>query len=103
MFRATFAVRLLNKGASLKDVAALLGNSVAIVSKHYAPGYKADRIGFRKSCAGHSESRRMGWASFCGRCGKPDRRVLVPAGHTDSLEMRRGKLRQIKPAVSKTA
>jgi hypothetical protein len=29
MFRATLAVRLPNKGASLEEVAALLGNSVA--------------------------------------------------------------------------
>ena len=41
MFRATLAVRLLNKGAWLEDVAALLGNSVAIVAKHYAPWVKS--------------------------------------------------------------
>jgi site-specific recombinase XerD len=37
MFRATLAVRLLNSGASLENVAALLGNSARIVEKHYAP------------------------------------------------------------------
>jgi hypothetical protein len=39
--KGTLAVRLLNKGASLEDVAALLGNSVAIVSKQYAPWVKS--------------------------------------------------------------
>lgn len=36
-FRDTFAVSLLVKGVSLEHVATLLGNSVKIVQKHYAP------------------------------------------------------------------
>jgi integrase/recombinase XerD len=36
-FRTTFAVRLLQKGVPLDVVAALLGNSVRIAEKHYAP------------------------------------------------------------------
>jgi len=36
-FRDTFAVELLLAGVSLEKVAALLGNSVKIVEKHYAP------------------------------------------------------------------
>jgi integrase/recombinase XerD len=46
MFRATLAVRLLNKGASLEDVAALLGNSVKVCERHYAPWVKVrqDRL-----------------------------------------------------------
>jgi site-specific recombinase XerD len=39
MFGSTLAVRLLNKGASLEDVAALLGNSVK-VCENYAPWVK---------------------------------------------------------------
>jgi len=35
--RDTFAVSLLVKGVSLEHVATLLGNSVKIVQKHYAP------------------------------------------------------------------
>ncbi len=36
LFRHTFATDLLTKGASLEDVATLLGNSVKVVEKHYA-------------------------------------------------------------------
>lgn len=36
-FRDTLAVRLLSQGASLYDVAKLLGNSAAVVEKYYAP------------------------------------------------------------------
>ncbi len=36
-FRDTFAVRLLEKGASLYDVAKLLGITVPVAEKHYAP------------------------------------------------------------------
>ncbi len=41
MFRDTFAVGLLKSGVSLENVAALLGNSVRIAEKHYAPWVKA--------------------------------------------------------------
>lgn len=41
MFRDTFAVDLLKNGVSLENVAALLGNSVRIAEKHYAPWVKA--------------------------------------------------------------
>jgi integrase len=45
-FRTTFAVNLLTRGVSLEDVAALLGNSVKIAERHYAPFVKvrADRL-----------------------------------------------------------
>ena len=36
-FRDTFAVRMLEKGASLYDVAKLLGITVAVAERHYAP------------------------------------------------------------------
>jgi integrase len=36
-FRDTFAVRLLAKGASLYDVAKLLGITVAVAERHYSP------------------------------------------------------------------
>ncbi len=36
-FRTTFAVRLLEKGVSLEAVAMLLGNSVRVAERHYAP------------------------------------------------------------------
>jgi integrase/recombinase XerD len=36
-FRDTFAVALLSSGVSLEHVATLLGNSVKVVQKHYAP------------------------------------------------------------------
>ena len=35
-FRHSFAADLLSKGASVEEVAAILGNSPAIVSKHYS-------------------------------------------------------------------
>jgi site-specific recombinase XerD len=37
MFRHTMAVELLEKGVTVEQVAAILGNSPAIVYKHYAP------------------------------------------------------------------
>lgn len=40
-FRTTFAVRLLQKGVPMDAVAALLGNSVKVVEKHYAPWVKS--------------------------------------------------------------
>jgi len=44
--RTSFAVNLLARGVSLADVAALLGNSVRIAERHYAPVVKvrADRL-----------------------------------------------------------
>jgi integrase len=36
-FRHTMATELLNKGVTVESVAAILGNSPAIVYKHYAP------------------------------------------------------------------
>src|ERR1700676_342147 len=36
-FRDTFVVSLLASGVSLEQVATLLGNSVKVVQKHYAP------------------------------------------------------------------
>jgi integrase len=39
-FRDTFSVELLKQGASLYDVAKLLGIDVAVVAKHYAPYVK---------------------------------------------------------------
>jgi site-specific recombinase XerD len=37
MFRTTFAVNLLQSGVSLENVATLLGNTVRVAEKHYAP------------------------------------------------------------------
>jgi Phage integrase family len=39
-FRHTFAVKLLSHGTSVENVAALLGNSLKIVWKHYAAWVK---------------------------------------------------------------
>jgi len=39
-FRDTFAVRLLARGASIYDVAKMLGNTVAVAERHYAPFVK---------------------------------------------------------------
>lgn len=39
-FRDTFSVKLLAQGASLYDVAQLLGNSVRVVERHYSPYVK---------------------------------------------------------------
>jgi integrase/recombinase XerD len=36
-FRHTLAIRMLNAGSSMEDVAAVLGNSPGIVAKHYSP------------------------------------------------------------------
>ncbi|HUZ45940.1 MAG TPA: tyrosine-type recombinase/integrase [Terriglobia bacterium] len=41
MFRDTFAVGLLNRGVSLDNVAALLGNTPRIAEKHYSPWVKS--------------------------------------------------------------
>ncbi len=41
MFRDTLAVDLLNRGVSLENVAAILGNTVRIAEKHYAPWVKS--------------------------------------------------------------
>ena len=41
MFRHTMATELLSKGVTVEHVAAILGNSPAIVLKHYAPWVKA--------------------------------------------------------------
>jgi site-specific recombinase XerD len=45
-FRHTLAADLLTKGASVEDVAAILGNTPTIVQKHYAQWIKArqDRL-----------------------------------------------------------
>ena len=43
-FRDTFAVSLLASGVSLEHVATLLGNSVKVVKKHYAP-WEIKRLG----------------------------------------------------------
>lgn len=40
-FRTTLAVDLLNKGVAIETVAAILGNSPAIVHKHYSPFVKS--------------------------------------------------------------
>jgi len=37
MLRDTFSVNLLRKGRTIEDVAALLGNTVAVCEKHYSP------------------------------------------------------------------
>ena len=40
-FRDSFAVELLQEGVSLENVATLLGNTVKIAEKHYAPWIKS--------------------------------------------------------------
>jgi integrase len=42
-FRHTFATDLLQRGIPIEDVAALLGNSVRIVERHYSHFVKARR------------------------------------------------------------
>jgi integrase len=49
MFRDTFAVDLLNHGVSLENVAALLGNTVRIAEKHYAPWVKSRQVELEKA------------------------------------------------------
>jgi integrase/recombinase XerD len=44
MFRDTFAVEQLLAGMSLEDVAELLGNSVQVCEKHYAPFVRARQL-----------------------------------------------------------
>lgn len=48
-FRTTFAVRLLQKGVSLESVAALLGNSVRVAERHYAPWVQFERMALEES------------------------------------------------------
>ena len=49
MLRDTFAVDLLSNGVSLEDVATLLGNTIKIAEKHYAPWVKSRQISLEKS------------------------------------------------------
>jgi integrase/recombinase XerD len=42
--RDTFAVRLLEKGVPLETVAVLLGNTVQVCQKHYAPWVKSRQV-----------------------------------------------------------
>lgn len=48
-FRTTFAVRLLQKGVSLEAVAALLGNSVRVAERHYAPWVASRQLALEES------------------------------------------------------
>ena len=48
MFRHTLAVDLLRHGVSLENVAAILGNSVRVCEKHYAPFVKARQVALEK-------------------------------------------------------
>jgi integrase len=43
-FRCTFAVQCLRKSVSLENVAILLGNSIRIAEKHYAPHVKSRQL-----------------------------------------------------------
>jgi integrase len=43
-FRTSLAVDLLNKGIPIETVAAILGNSPAIIAKHYAPFVKSRQV-----------------------------------------------------------
>jgi site-specific recombinase XerD len=47
--RDSFAVDLLSNGVSLEDVATLLGNTIKIAEKHYAPWVKSRQISLEKS------------------------------------------------------
>jgi len=47
--RDSFAVDLLSNGVSLEDVATLLGNTIKIAEKHYAPWVKSRQISLEKA------------------------------------------------------
>jgi site-specific recombinase XerD len=47
--RDSFAVDLLSNGVSIEDVATLLGNTVKIAQKHYAPWVQSRQIALEKS------------------------------------------------------
>jgi site-specific recombinase XerD len=47
--RDSFAVDLLSNGVSLEDVATLLGNTIKIAERHYAPWVKSRQISLEKS------------------------------------------------------
>lgn len=49
MLRDTFSVRLLRKGVPIETVAALLGNTVKVVEKHYNPWVQARQINLEES------------------------------------------------------
>lgn len=49
MLRDTFSVRLLNRGVPLETVAALLGNTVKVVERHYSPWVKSRQEGLEES------------------------------------------------------
>jgi site-specific recombinase XerD len=77
-FRDTFAVRLLEQGASLYDVAKLLGITVAIAERHYAPYVEELRERGRRLIANltfDSERRRDGYS------GQPMEGGTVHAHH----------------------
>jgi integrase len=49
MLRDTFSVRLLRKGVPMETVAALLGNTVKVVEKHYSPWVQARQNNLEES------------------------------------------------------
>jgi site-specific recombinase XerD len=49
MFRDTMAVDLLQRGVSLENVAAILGNTVRVAEKHYAPWVKSRQVELEKA------------------------------------------------------
>ncbi len=50
MFRLLMAVNLLKRGVSLENVAAIFGNSVRIVEKHYARWFIGPAVRVRGGC-----------------------------------------------------
>lgn len=55
MLRDTFATRPLSRGVPIETVAALLGNTVKVVEKHYSPWVQALQAGLVESLRKTSE------------------------------------------------
>jgi integrase len=73
-FRHTFASKLLSAGVSIVEVAALLGNSVKIVEKHYSAWVKARQERLDRAVKRANGYHRLPEAEPRPKVGKPIRK-----------------------------
>jgi integrase len=78
-FRHTFASKLLSAGVSIVEVAALLGNSVKIVEKHYSAWIKARQERLDRAVKRANGYHRLPEAKPRPKVGKPVRKHSADA------------------------